>query len=323
VAARKKKVRVPAAERSRGIDPRSAVEGPPPAAVRELCGRIEEDGGAVVGSYRDPLGGRWQVVALLPLEKVRPTPFQRDLSETHVERLGKAIETLGRFLDPVVCVRTEVKGPDGESRVEYWTPNGYHRTESMRKMGARSITALVLPEREAMYQILALNTEKAHNLKEKSLEVIRMARSLAEGPPSPETEYAATFEEAAFLTLGLCYEERPRFAGGVYHPVLKKTDTFLEQRLSAALAARKERAALLLALDDAVAAAVAALKERGFESPYLKNFVVARVNPLRFSRAPSAPFDATIRKMTASATSFDPAKVKADQVAQASGPPGE
>jgi ParB family chromosome partitioning protein len=37
----------------------------------------------------------------------------------------------------------------------------------MRRLGARSIAALVVPNREVAWQILALNTEKAHNLKER------------------------------------------------------------------------------------------------------------------------------------------------------------
>ena len=51
---------------------------------------------------------------------------------------------------------------------------------AMRRLGARAITALVVPKREIAWQILALNTEKAHNLREKSLEVIRIYRGLLE-----------------------------------------------------------------------------------------------------------------------------------------------
>ena len=50
----------------------------------------------------------------------------------------------------------------------------------MRKLGAKSVIALVVPDPEVAFKILALNTEKAHNLKEKSLETIRMLRALAD-----------------------------------------------------------------------------------------------------------------------------------------------
>jgi ParB family chromosome partitioning protein len=191
----------------------------------------------------------------------------------------------------------------------------------MRAIGARAIVALVVPEPEVAYRILALNTEKAHNVREKALEVVRMARSLAELDPRPEREFALEFEEPALLTLGLCYESRGRFSGGVYAPMLRRVETFLASKLPTALATREERARALLELDDAVIAAVAALKERGFESPYLKAFVVARINPLRFQRGAKAGFDETVEKMLASARKFDAAKVKAGQLAAASGPP--
>ena len=297
---------------SRGISAADAARSEVPAAVQALTKAIEADGGAAIGAYRDPLGGHWLVLAVLPAEKVVPTPYQRDLSPTHVVRLAKAIEDVDRFLDPVIVVRTE-KG-------EYWTPNGLHRSEAMRRLGAKAVTCLVVPEADTAYRILALNTEKAHNLREKALEVIRMAKDLATLGAQTELEHAISFEDPTLLTLGLCYEERPRFSGGAYHSVLKRVEAFLEEPLSKALERRRARMRLLLALDDAVAAAVEALKARGMESPYLKNFVVARVNPIRFSRA-SAPFDSTIEKMLASAKSFDASKIRADQVARSGGPP--
>jgi ParB family chromosome partitioning protein len=79
----------------------------------------------------------------------------------------------------------------------------------------------------------------------------------------------------------------------------------------------------VLELEEVVSAAVKALKERGFESPYLRPFVVARINPLRFQRGAKADFDETIDKMLAAARRFDPARIKADQVARAAGPPDE
>jgi hypothetical protein len=51
--------------------------------------------------------------------------------------------------------------------------------------------------------VLPLNTEKAHNLKEKSLEVIRMYRgALAEQPGSTEEDWVFQFESAHLITLG-------------------------------------------------------------------------------------------------------------------------
>ena len=310
--ARKKRAAEPA---SRGLTAAQLLAGSPPTNLESLRRAIEEDGGSVLAVYRDPLGGNWQLLAGLPLEKVQPTPFQRDLSETHVARLSDVIGRLDRFLDPVIAIRTE----EGL----YWTPNGHHRSAALRQIGCRSIVALVLAEPDVAYRILALNTEKAHNLREKSLEVVRMARSLSEQDRRAEKDYLLEFEEAAFLTLGLCYEKRGRFSGGAYHSLLRRVDDFVEAPLPKALEIREERAARLLELDDAVSEAVNALKGRGFQSPYLRAFVVARVNPLRFQRGAKADFDTTIEKMTGAARRFDVSKVKADQLAVASGAPEE
>lgn len=307
--------RTDAAAQSRGLDARRLATAARPASVDALAERIAADGGSVLAVYRDPLGSHWQMLAALPIDRVQPTPFQRDLSEAHVGRLADAIDRLDRFVDPV----TAVPAADGM----YWTPNGYHRLGAMRQLGAKAIVALVIPEPEVAHRILLLNTEKAHNLRERALEVARLAQALALLDDRPEREFAIEFEEAALVTLGLCYEQNGRFAGGAYHPVLKRCDRFLAMKLPRALEVRRARAGKLLELNDAVTAAVAALKARGFESPYLRAFVVARLNPLRFQRRVTADFDETIDKMLAGARRFDAGKVRADQVARSGGAPEE
>jgi ParB family transcriptional regulator, chromosome partitioning protein len=296
---------------TRGLDARKLASATPSAAVEELVSAIERDGGSVLGAYRDPLGGHWQVLAGLPIDAVEPTPYQRNLSEAHTARLANAIEKLDRFLDPVIVVRA------GEGK--YWTPNGYHRLSAMRELGAKSIVALAVPEEEVARRILLLNTEKAHNLRERALEVIRLAEALVTLDDRPEREFAIEFEEAALLTLGICYQRNGRFSGSAYHPVLKRCDKFLASRLSNAIEVRRSRADRLLELNDAVSEAIAGLKERGFDSPYLRAFVLARINPLRFKRGVSADFDETIEKMLASARRFDVGKVKVSQVARTGG----
>src|SRR3954471_3409798 len=312
---RKKKKRATAPAESRGLDARRLATATPPTAVLTLARTIEDDGGSVLATYRDPIGSHWQLLAALPIDRVEPTPFQRDLSEAHVGRVANAIDKLDRYLDPVIAV----PAADGK----YWSPNGYHRMGAMRQLGAKSIVALVVPEPEVAHRILLLNTEKAHNLRERALEVARLAEALAEMDDRPEREFAVQFEEAALVTLGFCYQQNGRFAGGAFHPVLKRCDKFLGSKLPRAIETRRERANKLLELNEAVNAAVASLKERGFESPYLKAFVVARINPLRFQRKPTADFDETIDKMIASARRFDPSKIRVDQVARSGGAPDE
>ena len=304
---------------SRGIPPESISTGTPPAAVTELAHSIQADGGTVLAPYKDPLGGHWQIFAALPIDRVEPTPYQRDLSKPHVERLSEAMDKLGRFLDPMIVVRQEAREKEGRP---YWTPNGNHRLAALRRLGAKSVVAIVVPDIEVAHRILLLNTEKAHNLRERAIEVIRLAQLLAAAESRPEREYEIEFEEPALLTLGLCYQENGRFAGGAYHPILRRVETWETAALPKSLETRRERAARILELDSAVTDAMKKLKERGFDSPYLRPFVIARINPIRFKRS-AADADEVIDTMLASARKFDAGRVRADQVAKAGGAPEE
>ncbi len=314
---------------STGLAATDLQSAAPPGEVVELHRAIEGDGGKVLAIYREPYGGKWVVMAALPIDLVEPTPYQRNLSDTHVRKLEAVIGKLGRFLDPIITVRAPKEGAKGvegsKGHVKYWTPNGNHRLSAMRTLGAKSIVAIVIPEAGTAYQILALNTEKAHNLREKSLEVIRMYRELSQLDHVSEEHYALEFEEPAFITLGLCYEERPRFSGGAYNPVLKRVEQFLAKPLRTAMTIRQERAKAVLALDDLVVKQVEALKAKGLTSPYLKSFVVARVNPIRFrpKEAPPLSFDEALDRMTKAAAKFNPDKIKDSDLASSGGVPEE
>jgi ParB family chromosome partitioning protein len=277
--------------------------------VKALAREVEAAGGAPIGAYREPFSGRALLLASLPVSAVEPTPFQRDLSPTHTKRLAQKIEESGSFLDPLIVVR----GADGQ----LWTPNGRHRLAAAKVLGLRQVTALVSADEDLAFRILALNTEKAHNLKDRSLEVIRMARELARRQKrARESEFEAQFEAPELLTLGIVYEEQGRFAGGAYSPFLRKVDRFSSKTLSQSLREREGWAARLLGIDLEVKRIVAELTDRGFRSPYLRNYVVARINPVRFHRAkkgeagPAMAIGAALTRMAASARRFDTGSVR-------------
>jgi len=305
----------------RGVKLRPTELGPRELSLSErtpelsaLVAAVEADGGAVLSVYREPLGGHPLLFTALPVEKVERTPFQRDVSDPHVRRLTLAMDKTRRYLDPIVAVR------EGD---KYLTPNGGHRLTALKELGAKSVLALLVPEKEVAYQILALNIEKAHNLRERALEVVRMYRDLSGGPDPREVELSLEFEEPALATLGFAYEERGRLSGSVYAPILRRVDGWLDKRLSVGVLERQRRARVLLSFDDAVTAAVARLKEKGFDSPYLKNFVVARVNPLRFMKGSAPPYDELFETMTKRASGLDPSRVKGEDVARSGGAAAE
>ncbi len=288
---------------ARGLEAAQVAIGMDSPEVTDLATLVRNAGGAPIGAYHEPLGGRALMLASLPLGAVQPTPFQRDLSPTHAKRLAQKIDETAAFLDPLIVVR----GDDGR----LWTPNGRHRLAAAKVLGLRQITALISPDESLAYRILALNTEKAHNLRDRSLEVIRMARSLAEHhPDARESQYATEFEAPELLTLGIVYEKASRFAGGAYSAFLKKVDRFNERPLPASLQERENYAARLLEIDAQVKRIMAALVAKGFKSPYLRNYVAARINPVRFHKVkkgetkPPMPLKEALTRMAAAAKSF-------------------
>jgi len=313
------KKRAPAKRRPRKAKP--GTRGPTPAETRleNLSGeaqavseRVEQVGGHVLGCYNDPLGKQPVLVAILPIESVEPTPFQRDLSQVHHRKLADVLDRTGMFLDPIIAVTAPEKG--------FWTPNGMHRLMAMRRLGARAITALVVPKREIAWQILALNTEKAHNLRGKALEVIRIYRGLLdEDAGRTESGFSFYLEEASLVTLGICYDKNGKFAGGAYNPIVRRLEKFSDEAISKAIRTHEKHAGLLMELDERVTEAVKKLKEKGFISPYLRTFVVARINPLRWIQGEPPPLEEVLKTMRDRAARFNVDKIKQSDLAKMGG----
>ena len=312
--AKRRAVRLGPAAQRRGLESAEIVLSVDEPALAAVVTAVRNANGSTIGAYREPLSGRPLLLASLPFSAVEPTPFQRDLSPTHAKRLSDAIESTGAFLDPLIVVL----GDGGR----FWTPNGRHRLAAAKVLGLKQITVLISPDESLSFRILALNTEKAHNLKDKSLEVIRMARSLAKRDPTrKESTFAEHFETAELLTLGALYEKNARFGGGAYNSFLRKVDRFSEKTLAVSLRERADLAARLLEIDQKVKRIVTTLQERGMKSPYLRNYVVARINPVRFhrmkpgERKPAMPILQALTRMAAAARDFDLAKVSLSDLA--------
>jgi ParB family transcriptional regulator, chromosome partitioning protein len=301
---------------TKGLAPGECRLERPEGSAAEAAGLVEKAGGCVVGVYKEPLGGHQLLLSILPIDAIEPTPFQRDLSDAHHKRLANVINKTGRFLDPIIAV---VAPRDG-----FWTPNGRHRLEAMRRLGAKAIAALIVAEPEVAWQILALNTEKAHNLKERSLEVIRIYRGLLDEDASrAESQFAFYLDEAALVTLGVCYERVQRFGGGAYHSILRRLETLTDEPLRAAIKSHEKHASMVLDLEERVAAAVKKLKERGLVSPYLRSFVVARINPLRWIKGEPPGLEDVLKTMRERAAKFNVEKIRPQDLAGAAGPPDE
>jgi ParB family chromosome partitioning protein len=154
-----------------------------------------------------------------------------------------------------------------------------------------------------------------------------MYRGLVEGGEgkASEEDYAFQFEAPYFITLGLLYEARPRFAGGAFAPLLRRVDKFLKPPLAKAYEERERRAGLVQAADDALSDVVAKIKKRGINHPYVKNYVLARTTPLTRARKTLPSFDQTFERLRENLEKFDPSRVRVDEIARSAvfaAPPG-
>jgi ParB family chromosome partitioning protein len=134
-----------------------------------------------------------------------------------------------------------------------------------------------------------------------------------------ESGFAFYLEEASFVTMGLCYEKNAKFAGGAYSAIVRRLTKFSDEPLSKALKEHEKHAELLQALDANVAEVVTKLKARGFISPYLRAFVVSRINPLRFIQGDPPPLAELLKTMTGRAAKFNTEKVKQEDLASTGG----
>ncbi len=258
--------------------------------IEEFKKVVEADGVEILCVYEEPYSGKLQLFCNFPIEMVKPAPFQREISTTHMQRIAEVISKIERYIDPIVVIRTD----EGE----YWTPNGTHRLEAMKFLGKQKITGVLIPEKEVANFILALNTEKAPNLKEKSLEVIKLYKQImGKMPQTYESEFSFQFEEACFITFGLLYEENPRFSGSSFHSFVTKIDEFLEMPFIEAIEERKNRKEKVKELFETIVEKEKELQERGINIPFVRQYIVSKANPYKRLRKIPDEFYTAMNKM--------------------------
>src|SRR5438552_16647940 len=91
-----------------------------PKVVVALAEQVERDGGLALALYREPVGDHWHIFCLLPMDKVEPTPYQRDPSPTHANRLQEEVKKNNRSVIPIAVLWPN-PGP-------FWPPTVNHRS---------------------------------------------------------------------------------------------------------------------------------------------------------------------------------------------------
>ncbi|MGH7865392.1 MAG: hypothetical protein ACREQB_10400, partial [Candidatus Binataceae bacterium] len=132
-----------------------------------------------------------------------------------------------------------------------------------------------------------------------------------------EKDFAFEFERPHFITLGVSYQRKPKFSGGVYAPLLSRVDTFLAKPLKDAVEEREERAAQVEEADELLAELVAKAKKRGINHPYLRSYIVARCNPLSRARKNMPSCKSGLSSLVKSLGEFDVSKIHFGMVSSA------
>ena len=165
-------------------------------------------------------------------------------------------------------------------------------------LGLKEIPVILLLEEEAGRYVLAMNVEKAHTVKDRSLEVIKLYEELLEKEPEKEErEFEDIFESGAYVTLGLIYKEQERFHGSAYESILRRIDFLLDQPLKDAYKVRKERASLLKEVDEVATEVVQKMRERGVNHPFLWQAVISSANPIKRKRIVDETFEEVMEKL--------------------------
>ena len=205
--------------------------------MTERSTRSPQSGSEARLAFKDPANRRDLTFAVLPIAKVEVISHQRKASDTHVKRLVDSVGRVG-FLAPVVVVEQE--GGDG-----YLVIDGQHRLLAARELGLRRVPAVIAP-RSVARRMLTLNVEKEPNIRERSAVALSIYREMVATDPKmaeDDAEVIDAIQQAHYVTLGLAYAQSGRLAGSSFEPILRKCDSFMDERLAECLPTRGARCA--------------------------------------------------------------------------------
>ena len=221
-----------------------------------------------LGTFIDPVKGREFPIMSIPIEKLEPSPYQREVSKSLKDNLEMSISKLG-FLSIPLAVQNEDK---------YYLIDGMHRVEALKNLVGEGIEVpcIVLPPEKEFLYCLDFNVEKAPNIKEKSKQIYKMYMDEVENNPNVlEKDLASLFEIGYYVTCGVALEEEdPKFSPSCFENILKKVDTmFLELPIYQAYKERQKRARILVKTYEKVNKR---FYELGLRNYFLKSAIVAK-----------------------------------------------
>lgn len=242
-----------------------------------------------IGIMKDPLYGYEQEIITASINELKVIEIQRKPSESHIKRLMESIRKIG-FVVPVICVKR------GDELIII---DGQHRYLAARRMEIEKIPCIIIPDKYAN-ELMELNIEKTMSLREKCYVALNVYRIFLNQKPElveNDTEIMDAIEFPYFITVGLAYEEHPKFFGSAYESILKKVDEFLSMKLTEAYDRRKEMAKQLLELDSLARTVMERIEALGISHPFLYKEIISFCNPIKRKRTVDENFESVIRRL--------------------------
>ena len=221
-----------------------------------------------VFDYTDPYSGETFPIIKAKIKDIKPSPFQRDISNTLVDSLVRSIEDIGGFLSILVL---------SSNNGNLYAIDGQHRLKALQNVvdDESEVLGILVPWDLKFIYNFKYNIERGPNIKDKSKQVYKMYTSLLEENENIiEKSMSYAFEKAYYMTAGIILmEEDGRFSPGVYYRLCEKIDWFLEEPLKDAIEERRKRAKKLMKLNEVVNKRY---KELGLNNTMLKQLIVTR-----------------------------------------------
>ncbi|MGC8981584.1 MAG: ParB/RepB/Spo0J family partition protein [Minisyncoccia bacterium] len=233
-------------------------------------------------TFKDPYNRNDLELVIVPVSNLEVISHQRKPSNYHVKHLISSIERVG-FIVPLIVVKKE----DEEDK--YVVIDGQHRLLAARELGIKELPVIIVPQKLAKL-MMNFNIEKELNIREKSYVAIAVYREYLETKPDiieSDPEISDSIEQAYYVTLGIGYEKNEKLSGSSFESILKKSDFFLDLKITEAYEVRQKRSEKILVANDLVREIAQKIKDLGKWHPYIYQQIVSWANPYKRKRLPT------------------------------------
>lgn len=247
--------------------------------------------------YKEPISNKELEFAILNIDDIQIHGYERAVSEEHLKKLMEAISKVGVYIDPI----TVFKDPKGK----YFVLNGQHRLLAMKRLGYKQISSIIFDDPEIAKNIIALNTEKAPDIRDMARESKAIYMEYLQTTPQEPENIVSKYLEAYYVTCGFAYEKMEKFGGSVLETLMRKVDLFLEQPLKEASRIREKRAEKLIDIYTRIIELEQKLKEQDIWHPFIRKEIFSHINPYKRLRIIPDDFDQVVEKLLYNLKNFD------------------